>query len=272
MSPSALLIAQLSDSHVGTGSSFLGGRVDTSRAVSRAVHHLAGLDPAPDVVVFTGDLAENGRPDEYAVVAASLAALAMPVYVVPGNHDDPAVAREALARYMPVAADAPKGACCFQVRHAGLHLIALDTVLPRESHGALGAAQLHWLGRALERCSDEPVLLFMHHPPVPTGLAAMDACSLREGADDLAELIRGHGAVQGVLCGHLHRPVQASFAGVPIHVAPSVAHQIALDLRPGAPLSARLEPPKVSLHRWTPEHGLCTHASYVEPFGEPLPL
>ena len=272
MSHDALLIAQLSDAHVGTGTTFLEGRMDTEAAIRRAARHVAGLDPAPDLVLFTGDLTENGRPDEYAAVAAALAPLAMPVYAVPGNHDDPAAALEALARWMPVADDAPGGACCFHAPHAGLHLVALDTVVPRQSHGALGAAQLDWLGRTLQRCRDDPVLLFMHHPPVPTGLAAMDACSLRDGADALAKLVRGHGAVQGVLCGHLHRPVQTSFAGVPLHVAPSVAHQIALDLRPQAALRARLEPPKVSLHRWTPVHGLCTHLSYVEPFGEPLSL
>lgn len=266
-----LLIAQLSDSHVGTGPDFLGGGIDTRAALRRAVQHLARLEPAPDWVVFTGDLAEHGRAAEYAEIADALAPLPMPVHALPGNHDDPAAARAALGRCMPLDAEAPADACCFQVHHGGLHLVALDSVVPRRSHGVLGQAQLQWLERTLARLRGEPVLLAMHHPPVPTGLAAMDACSLMEGADALAALIRGHGAVQGLLCGHLHRPVSTVFAGVPLHVAPSVAHQIALDLRPGAPLHARLEPPKISLHRWTPGQGLLTHLSYVEPFGEPLP-
>ena len=272
MHPNPLLIAQLSDAHVGTGTDFLGGRIDTTAALQRAVRHLARLDPLPDWVVFTGDLAEHGRAAEYAVIAEALSPLAMPLHALPGNHDDPAAARAALGGCMPVDPDAPPDCCCFHVHHRGLHLVALDTVVPRRSHGVLGAAQLQWLERTLDRLRGAPVLLAMHHPPVATGLAAMDACSLLEGADPLAALIRRHGAVQGVLCGHLHRPVSAMFAGVPLHVAPSVAHQIALDLRPGAPLHARLEPPKVSLHRWTPAQGLLTHLSYVEPFGEPLPF
>ena len=123
---------------------------------------------------------------------------------------------------------------------AGLHLIALDTVVPRQSHGALGPAQLAWLAGQLGQCRDEPVLLFMHHPPLPTGIEAMDACSLLEGGDELAALVRAHGRVQGILCGHLHRPVQMQFGGASLHVAPSVSHQIALDLRPGAALHAQL--------------------------------
>ena len=270
--PSSLLIAQISDAHVGTGASFLDGRMDTLAALRSAVAHVAALAPAPDLVLFTGDLTEHGTAAEYAAVADALAALSMPVYAVPGNHDDTKVAQHALPQCMPVAVDARAGACCYHVQHGDLHLVALDTVVPRQSHGALQAAQLDWLQRKLQACAGEPVLLFMHHPPLPTGLEAMDACSLLEGSDALAALVRGHGVVQGLLCGHLHRPVQMQFGGAPLHVAPSVAHQIALDLMPGAPLCARLEPPKISLHRWTPAHGLCTHTSYIEAFGPTLPL
>ncbi|MGA0570483.1 phosphodiesterase [Variovorax sp. VNK109] len=270
--PKSLLIAQLSDGHLGTGADFLGGRIDTRLALRQAVAHVRGLDPLPDVVLYTGDLGERGNAQEYEAIAAELAPLSMPVYAVPGNHDAPIVARHALGACMPVGPDAPDGACCYHVQHEGLHLIALDTVVPRSSHGALDAARLDWLAGVLGTCRGEPVLLFMHHPPLPTGIEVMDACSLMEGVEPLAALIRAHGHVQGVLCGHLHRPVQMTFAGVPLHVAPSIAHQIQLDLRPGAPLRARLEPPKISLHRWTPALGLCTHLSYTGDFGEGLPL
>lgn len=267
----SLLIAQLSDPHVGTGADFLGGGIDTTAALQRAVQHMASMQPRPDLVLLTGDLVEHGRPEEYRVLAEALAGLPMPVYAVPGNHDDSLVARCLLPGCMPVDDEAPAGRCCFHVEHGGLHLVALDTVVPRKSHGVLGAAQLQWLTRVLDACRGQPTLIFMHHPPLPTGLAVMDACSLMEGGELLEGLIRRHGQVQGLLCGHLHRPVNAVFGGALLHVAPSVAHQIDLDLRADAPLHARLEPPKVSLHRWSPALGLCTHLSYVEPFGEPLP-
>ena len=64
MADSTLLIAQLSDAHVGTGPGFLGGRMDTVAALRNAVLHVAGLDPVPDVVLFTGDLTEHGRAEE----------------------------------------------------------------------------------------------------------------------------------------------------------------------------------------------------------------
>lgn len=268
----ALLFAQLSDAHVGHDLGFLGGRMDTLAALRRAIAHVVALRPQPDFVLFTGDLTEHGSTAEYEAVAEALSALPMPAYAVPGNHDDPQRARQSMERYMPVAPDAPGSACCYHLRHGDLHLLALDTVVPRQSHGAVAPEQIAWLARTLAQCQGEPVLLFMHHPPMPTGIEAMDACSLRAGSEELAALVREHGRVQGLLCGHLHRAVQMQFGGAPLHVAPSVAHQIALDLRPGAPLRARLEPAQVSLHRWSITQGLCTHASYIDDFGATLPL
>ncbi|THJ36396.1 phosphodiesterase [Lampropedia aestuarii] len=264
---SPLLIAQLTDPHLGTGPAFLGGRIDTERAFQRAVTHVAALQPRPDLVLLTGDMTEHGRPDEYARVAAALAPLDMPIYAVPGNHDDSHTACTALPAYMPVAQDAPAGRCCYHIQLKGLHCVALDTSVSGHAHGVLDTPQLAWLANTLQACSGLPVLLFMHHPPLPSGIEAMDACSLLVGSEQLAALIRQHARVQGILCGHLHRAVQMQFAGVPVHVAPSVAHQIALDLQPGASLHAQLEPPQISLHRWTPLYGLCTHLSYVEPYG-----
>ena len=90
-----LLIAQLSDPHIGTGPAFLGGQMDTERALRRAVAHVVAMAPRPDLVLLTGDLTERGSAAEYARVADALAPLPMPVYAVPGNHDDSRVVRAA---------------------------------------------------------------------------------------------------------------------------------------------------------------------------------
>lgn len=126
-----LLLAQLSDLHVGTGEDFLGGLMDTTAALHRAVAHVLSLPTVPDAVLLTGDLTEHGRAAEYACLAAALRPLAMPVYAVPGNHDDPAAARAALPDAMPLDPGAPPGACCYQRRLGALHLLALDSVVPR---------------------------------------------------------------------------------------------------------------------------------------------
>lgn len=43
---------------------------------------------APDLPVLSGDLAEHGAPEEYAVARDLLASVPCPVLAIPGNHDD----------------------------------------------------------------------------------------------------------------------------------------------------------------------------------------
>ena len=48
----------------------------------------AAFTPLPDVVIITGDITDTGQEAEYANVSAILArTLSIPVFVVPGNHD-----------------------------------------------------------------------------------------------------------------------------------------------------------------------------------------
>jgi len=62
----------------------------------------------------------------------------------------------------------------------------------------------------------------------------------------------------------VHRSVLFTFSGIPCQIAPSVAHQVALDLTPGAPATFNLEPPAMLLHRWDKLQGLATHMAYVD--------
>jgi hypothetical protein len=75
--------------------------------------------------------------------------------------------------------------------------------------------------------------------------------------------------VERVLCGHLHRPIQARFGGTIASTCPSPAHQIALDLTPDAEARFKMEPPAFQLHAWRPQTGVITHTAYVGEFAGP---
>ena len=93
-----------------------------------------------------------------------------------------------------------------------------------------------------------------------------------QGGPRLAELVRRHGNVERVMCGHVHRPIQVRWAGTMASIAPSTAHQATLDLREGAPLSMKMEPPGIALHQWRPGTGLVTHVSYIGTYDGPRPF
>ncbi|MBR0568497.1 phosphodiesterase [Azoarcus sp. L1K30] len=262
-----MLVAQISDLHISRDSGFLAGRVDPLLCLERAVAHLNRLVPRPDVLLISGDLTEHGGADEYARILELLSALQMPAYAVPGNHDSAAMMRDCLPLQVPAR---EPGHASFVIEGAGLRIVGLDTSVEGKAYGALCADRLEWLEHALAGRSGGPALVFMHHPPFDTGIEAMDRCGLLHGRERFGEIIQSHGAVAGVVCGHVHRPIQTTLGGVPVHVASSVAHQIALDLNRDARLAYCLEPGRVSLHRCLPGVPMVSHSSYIRDFPGPF--
>lgn len=264
-----MIIAQISDMHVRQKGELSYDRVDTAPFLERAITEIRQLRPRPDVVVATGDLVDGGTLGEYAEVKRLLSPLAIPVYVIPGNHDD----REALAAAFAAAGYLPRAAAHLQyvVDDHPVRLIGLDTLVPGQPHGDLCAERLAWLAERLAEVPDKPTILMMHHPPFRAGIGHMDSKGL-VGCDALARILRQYKNVERILCGHLHRAIHARFAGTIASVAPSTAHQVVLDLRPEAPSDFVMEPPAYQLHVWWPETPLVTHTAYVGRFDGPYPF
>src|SRR5262249_56602123 len=106
---------------------------------------------------------------------------------------------------------------------------ALVTRRPVRGGGLLRAKRLGWLPARLAESPERPTLIFMHHPPFVTGIARMDEHGLAN-AEEFAEVVGRHRHVQRIVCGHLHRSIQALVGGTLATTAPSTAHQMALDL------------------------------------------
>lgn len=263
-----LIIAQISDLHVTTPGRACMDRVDTAGLLRACVTRLLELDPAPQLVIASGDLVDLATPEEYAHLRALLAPLAMPIYVIPGNHDD----REHLRAAFGDETGLPRSGFLHYVVDAGpLRLVFLDTLVPGQDGGALCHARLRWLADRLAEAPDRPTVLVMHHPPFLTGVANLDDMGLA-GSAELACLLARFPQVERILCGHLHRSIQVRWHGVLASVCPSTAHQVALDLRPGEALCYTMEPPGFQLHTWTTETGLISHTLVTGRFPGPYPF
>ncbi|WP_186389337.1 MULTISPECIES: phosphodiesterase [unclassified Stappia] len=263
------LIAQITDLHVRPSGLACYRVSETNMLARRAVEALNALDPQPDAVVITGDLADGPDLREYAGVQRLISRIKAPVYVLPGNHDSTAMMRETLIGVGPIN-EGENGKMHYAVDIGDVRLVALDSAVPGAPHGTLGEAQLAWLDQALS-ASDRPTLIALHHPPARTGIGHMDRIGLTD-SDAFAEVISRHSHVQRVMCGHVHRTIVAAVGNTIMTLCPSTAHQVVLDLADRGEGQFVMEPPAFFLHRHTQDSGVVSHLAYVESHRGPFPF
>lgn len=263
-----MLLCQISDLHIKPGRRPAYGIVDTAAMLERCVAAILRLPQRPDAVIATGDLVDFGTPGEYALLRELLAPLPMPLYLLPGNHDERHALREAFPEHAYLRQWEPF--VQYAIDDHPVRLVALDTVIPGAGGGELCARRLEWLDRTLCARQDAPTVVALHHPPFTTGIGHMDRIGL-SGADALAEVIAQHPQVERLIAGHLHRTITVGFAGTVAGTCPSPAHQVALDLAPDAADAFVMEPPGFQLHWWSGD-ALVTHNAVIGAFDGPYPF
>ena len=216
--PYTVKILWISDIHMAEGQTVFG--TDPSRNLARAVEMIRRDHGDAVACVVSGDMAENGLPENYRLLAEGLSGLPMPVLPMVGNHDD----REALRAAFALPDGAMDGFVQYRVDRDELSLIALDTIIPGEAGGELCPARRQWLADELSTTPDVPVLVFMHHPPMQLGLPMqdMDCCA---GGEEVLDLLAEAGNVAHLFCGHVHRPVSGVVRGMPFATLRSLTVQ-----------------------------------------------
>ncbi len=208
-------VLQLSDPHLlADGQGRYRGRCPLAQLRHGLRQALAQVGGAPDLLLISGDLCQDESLGGYVRLRELLAPLALPVALLSGNHDHPALLRAALGRRALLGpAVLPLGAW---------RLVLLESHRPGRVEGWLGEGQLRWLRQELAAAGG-PVLVAVHHPPQPIGDPLFDAIALADGAALLAALAAAP-AVAMVVCGHVHQHWQGALPGrpeVPVLSCPS---------------------------------------------------
>ena len=79
-------VLQLSDTHIFASREEVREYVNTYGCFVRTLDH-ALANTAPDIILLTGDLAEDYSTEAYEAIRDLLKNVGCPVYCLPGNHD-----------------------------------------------------------------------------------------------------------------------------------------------------------------------------------------
>jgi 3',5'-cyclic-AMP phosphodiesterase len=242
-----LLIAHISDFHIVPAPALCYGYSDTRAGLRNALATVATMTPRPDLVLASGDLVDEPSREAYATLREILAVLAIPLVLLPGNHDD----RALLAAAFPEHGYLPRDGAPAHFVHdlGGIRLIGFDAVVPGKEYAAPTPADLDWLEQMLAAAPRVPTMIAMHHPPILTGLAFMDAIQ-PDWPPRFGALIAAHPQVRLIACGHVHRLIDGMIGQARVSSAASTGHQFAFatDLDSLPQLSG--EPAMIRLHLW----------------------
>jgi len=214
-------IAHVSDPHLLAGGALQYGHVDTEARLTAALTRLGRLDPAPQALVFTGDLADKAEPKAYLrlreLVDPVAESIGAQVIWVMGNHDERAAYSKAL---FDTESDAPQD----RVHDvAGLRVVSLDSTVPGWHHGELTEGQLGWLADVLATPAPHGTLLALHHPPIPVPMMRIAELIELRDQQPLAEVLAGTD-VRAIIGGHFHFTSHSTFAGIPVSVASATCY------------------------------------------------
>jgi 3',5'-cyclic-AMP phosphodiesterase len=183
--------------------------LDTAARLDLALRDLAENHADSDLCVLLGDLADHGAEPAYRQLETRLRDVAVPVRALIGNHDD----RDTFRSVLPGLVSDPDGFVQSVLDTPVGRLIFLDTFEPDYVNGHFCEKRLAWLDARLKEAKDQPVYIFMHHPPFEIGMR-VDRIGMRD-PDRFRECLKAHGDIRQIIAGHTHRTCSGVWRGLP---------------------------------------------------------
>jgi 3',5'-cyclic-AMP phosphodiesterase len=189
--------------------------VNTAQYFQKVIQH-AFANHNFDLVLITGDLAQDPCPASYEFIRTQLAAYNTPCICLPGNHDDYDMMQQAFNT------DAIN--CRKQVLLNNWQLISLNSQIIGANGGYLSDEELAFLDACLTEKPNHYALIAAHHHCLETQSTWMDTMMI-ENRYGLFTVIDKHPQVQAIVYGHIHQRMETQKASVQVLATPSTCFQ-----------------------------------------------
>jgi Icc protein len=197
-------VLQISDTHLRAE---VNTPADNDPDASLAASIEAARTIDADLVLLTGDLADDGSLEALERLRDLIGVFAAPVLAVAGNHD-------IIDNVHAVFGDADTAEV------GAWRVVAVESLIPGEVHGSVDVDDLV---RRLEALDDRPTVVAIHHPPRSTSTHQWFQLV---GAVQMLAAVSEHPGVRAVVSGHLHEAFHLHEAGLELCGAPSTYYAI----------------------------------------------
>jgi Icc protein len=182
----SLTILQLSDTHFTAAAEGVVHDLDPADRLASVLGAWSACGQQADLVVLTGDNADDGSLEGCHRLATALAPLGAPVFAVAGNHDAGAAVHAVFgsATHMDLG---------------GWRVLGLASQRPGQTHGTLDVpAALS----TIDDLDDRPTVIAIHHPP---RCASTNPWFQLDGAAELLAALEERPHIRAVISGHIHQ-------------------------------------------------------------------
>ena len=187
----------------------------------QAILDLIQKDTNPaDLIILSGDITQDASPEAYRRVAELMSQLKVPVYCIPGNHDDSQV----MSKIYPLENVTMQRSIVLKQ----WQIILLDSHIHRSVEGHLAKDQFEFLQEALESNPEHHAMIVFHHQPIPVGSVWLDKIGLTN-ADELWQFLTNYPQVRTILFGHVHQIHEGKKNGISYYSLPSCCIQFKPD-------------------------------------------
>jgi Icc protein len=145
-----------------------------------------------------------------------LAPLKVPIYCLPGNHDNVNNMRAILDGECIISAE--------RILRDNWQLIMVASSAQGETGGEVSDLQLFAIEKHLQQYPDMPTLVGIHHPPVSLDSPWLDAMSLHN-KETFLEKLSQYPQVKTIVFGHAHQAYETSHQHIRILGTPSTCTQ-----------------------------------------------
>ena len=213
---SPLVILQLTDLHYLAESGQTMSGVDTELSFRRVLEYAQSKLGKIDLILVTGDLAQNPCISSYQRIVKELEKYQTRVVCLPGNHDDLSLMQQLISRQQIN--------CNKHLKYKHWQVICLNSKKTGSQGGYLAPDELEYLADTLKKQTDLNTLIAVHHHPVPTKSPWMDGMMI-ENSDELFSLLKNHRHVKAIICGHIHQELEIQKNNLWVLGTPSTCFQ-----------------------------------------------